>query len=378
MSGAPPPSPSQLGLHSGNGHDNDDDELANYLDKLGRSLSNVKLLLPASTCNNTIAPDPDRDLPVIDLSGERELVVRKISAAAAELGCFQVVNHGVPSHIVERAEEECKRLFRLPFEKKEEIISEGVASPFGFDDEEEETKNSSKQQWFWLPKNAHHIRNLLTHIWPQGCDNFSRALGDYCDALLKLSGEILDILLEGLSSGGNAKWKKEERSHLAAEIESHDASLLCITNYYKGIYKPDDDQVRVRHSFPYILFLQYQTSASYNAQLFIDNTWVSILPHPASLLVIVGDVVKVWSNGKYKNAIARPAEEQKEKGDDCAVMGVMYAPSTDISISPITQVLMDSGDDEKPRYSSIDLKEYASRLRRQWFVFEDPLQRYQN
>ncbi|KAH9321542.1 hypothetical protein KI387_016181, partial [Taxus chinensis] len=25
-------------------------------------------LLPASTCNNTIAPDPDRDIPVIDLS----------------------------------------------------------------------------------------------------------------------------------------------------------------------------------------------------------------------------------------------------------------------------------------------------------------------
>ncbi|GLJ26372.1 hypothetical protein SUGI_0508120 [Cryptomeria japonica] len=353
MSGAPPPSP-RANNSSANGNN---DEFNDYLEKLGRSLSGINLGLPSKKMNTN-----DCNLSMIDMLGERDQVVKKLAEAAKEFGCFQVINHGVSLQTVARAEEESNRLFQLPLQKKEEI-SGGLGSPFGFDDD---GSDDSKKEWFFLQTGSHHIQDFLRDIWPEGCVDFSCAMGEYCDALQRVEGEILELLLEGL--GG--EWGKDERTHFLAEVESNDSSVLCITNH-KG-FCHSEDQDRIRLALPFILCLQYQTSASFAAQLFLHNTWVSVFPQPGSLFVIVGDILNVWSNGEYKSVVVRPVPGRMEEA--FAVMALIRSPSTDMSISPILEAL--DSDKKKPVYSSIDLKEYTSRVLRQRFVFEDPLQRY--
>ncbi|KAH9311611.1 hypothetical protein KI387_026646, partial [Taxus chinensis] len=342
---APPPTPSQGACSSASSSAIlNNDAFSAFFE---RSLGIANLVLP------TKITVQDRDLPVIDLSGERELVVRKIAAAAAELGCFQVVNHGVPSHIVERAEEECKRLFRLPFEKKEEICrSLHSGSPLGFEDD---STACVSQESFCLQKDADQMQAFITNIWPEGCVNFSRAVGEYCVALEKVSGEILDLLLQGLV--GEDKWLA--RSYFTAQVTSENASLVCITKQ-KVVPIKSEQSPRIKHCHPYILSTRYQSiDSSYAYHLYVDRSWVRVIPHPASLMVTLGDILKVWSNGKYKSVIGSPVgvggrEEEKEKEEEeeeeenilyCTGMALVYSPLRDSTISPIAEVL--DSDDKK-------------------------------
>ncbi|GLJ26371.1 hypothetical protein SUGI_0508110 [Cryptomeria japonica] len=358
---APPPTPNQGGNASAIVNS---DAFSAFLE---RSLGIANLVLPESPTKPTAM---DRDLPVIDLSGERDEVVRLIRDSAKEFGAFQVVNHGIPWQTVERAEEECKGLFELTVEEKEGICrSFNGGSAFGFDDD---TSTSMRQESFWLEKDAEQMEAFLRNIWPQGCVNFSRAMGEYSVAMEKVAGDILDLLLEGL---GN--WL--DRSTFTAQIASHNASLVCITSQ-KGI--PKSQSARIKHSHPCILSTQYQSRDSYAYHLYVDRTWIRVIPQHGALMVTLGDILKVWSNGEFKSVIGRAVgggkveeeEEEEESACTCTWMALLYSPCAETTISPILE-LMDS-QEKKPNYSSFALKDYASRLQKQRFMFKDPLDRY--
>uniref|UniRef100_A0A0D6QYA7 Fe2OG dioxygenase domain-containing protein n=1 Tax=Araucaria cunninghamii TaxID=56994 RepID=A0A0D6QYA7_ARACU len=350
---APPPTPSQ-GNHASAVVNND--AFSAFLE---RSLGIATLVLPESP---TATASEDRDIPLIDLCGERKELVKRIAESASEFGCFQVVNHGVPAETADIAEQECNRLFELPLEIKEGICR-SLGSPFGFDDGACDTSTSMRQESFWLQKSAEQIEELIKIIWPEGCVKFSRAVEEYSRALEKVSKELLDLLLEGLG-----KWP--ERSDFTEQVASNNASVVCITNQ-KGA--PKSQSVRLSHSHPYILSLQYQ-STSYGYQVYGDRTWVRVFPQPGSLLVTLGDILKVWSNGKYKNVIGRPVGEGEEETHTW--MGLIYSPSMESTISPIAELFDSDEKKNKIQYASFSLKDYASRIRKQTFIFKDPLDRY--
>jgi len=61
------------------------------------------------------------DLPLIDLSQlnvERDKCIKQIAQAAREWGFFQVVNHGVSQEVLHILQDEQKKVFHLPFQKK--------------------------------------------------------------------------------------------------------------------------------------------------------------------------------------------------------------------------------------------------------------------
>src|SRR5262249_5744338 len=55
---------------------------------------------------------------------ERKAVARKIGEACRNIGFLYLVNHDVPSALIERTFAEVRRFFALPLEKKQEIAIE--------------------------------------------------------------------------------------------------------------------------------------------------------------------------------------------------------------------------------------------------------------
>jgi len=349
---APPPTPSQGGNSSSSATTVNNDAFSAFLEK---SLGFSSLVLTESPLKTSIR---ECDLPVIDLSSAKCDLVRRIADSAVEFGFFQVINHGLPCDVAERAEKECDGLFELSLEKKE-AISRSIESPFGFEDGGCDTSTSAWQESFWLEKEASQIEGFIRNIWPEGCGNLSCALGDYSSALEKVGGEILDHLLEGLGD-----W---DRTSFIADIATNNASLIYISNQ-KGPAKPQSS--RLKHSYPFILSLQYQNTSD-DVEVYVDRSWVRVSPQAGTLLVTLGDVMKVWSNGEYKSTLGRPTVTSEQA---CTSMALIYSPPTESIICPIPEVL--NSDDKRPHYTSFAMKDYASRLRKQRLLFKDPVERY--
>ena len=105
---------------------------------------------------------PIPEIPTVDLSDpDEENRARSIVRAAKEWGFFQVVNHGIPGHVITKLQEAGTQFFSLPQEEKEVYAkAPGSKSIEGYG-----TKLSSKGTQSW----ADH---LFHKIWPPSSINY--------------------------------------------------------------------------------------------------------------------------------------------------------------------------------------------------------------
>lgn len=61
------------------------------------------------------------EIPIIDLTQtSQENLISEIGNACEKWGFFHVINHGVPSDLMEKVENEAKKFFKLSMEEKKE------------------------------------------------------------------------------------------------------------------------------------------------------------------------------------------------------------------------------------------------------------------
>lgn len=107
---------------------------------------------------------PTPAIPVVDLSDpDKESVVRAVVKASEEWGIFQVVNHGIPTELIQRLQEVGRKFFELPWTEKE-----SVAKP---EDSKDIEGYGTKLQKDLEGKKA-WVDHLFHRIWPQSCVNY--------------------------------------------------------------------------------------------------------------------------------------------------------------------------------------------------------------
>eukprot|EP01018_Ginkgo_biloba_P002619 Gb_35468 [translate_table: standard] len=285
---APPPSPiaTAQGIKSAAVND---EILSEFLE---HSLRIPDLVLPEPLIRTDI---PDLNLPAFDLLSDdpKQSGVKRLVQSAIEFGCFQVINHGISSELLEEAEKECIRLFALPLETKQ-MVCRSDESNFGFEDIGNDSANSKmRHETFWMDRNADLIEETMRTIWPQGYKNFSWAMSNFSAALEKIASEILEILYENLGL---------DPFSLKELVGSENASVLCLYNHQGPYQSPS---ARLRHSHSHILSLHHHKGSS-GFHIYADHGWITVNLKPGSLLVTVGNILKVWSNGQLKHVIGRP------------------------------------------------------------------------
>ncbi|XP_065872802.1 gibberellin 2-beta-dioxygenase 1 [Euphorbia lathyris] len=352
---APPPTPSS----QPNNHHHLTSPAA--VDALSRLLHRLPPTLSLPTRRSSLSTSL---LPVIsDLASGDQLL-----SASSQLGFFQLTNNvNVSSDLANSAESEARSLFELTSDQKQSYFPRNW--PFGFEEDEDGNGES-----FWLDDAACESAELSL-----------LSMRELTRALEKIGLDIIDMLSGAV---GFENPLKDDPTRMC--------SLMVL---HEGVY--GDKPTISGGSYPYVVGLQY-VIRSRKYSLLADSGWVSVQPEPESVMVTLGDIAQVWSNGKVKKVRGRalPCNNigVEDNNSKCVSMTLLISLPTETTVSPLLPKLDMEDDEEKEAeadaeeeisdgsnivvkkekrvFNSFSFEDYAWRVYHEPLLFKDPLDRF--
>ena len=161
---APPSSPIASGRRSSV---TNDEVLTEFLE---HSLRVPDLILP----DNFFPKQKVVETPRIDCqslnSKESNSVLRTLDSIE-RIGCFQLVNFGIPSEFIKLVSVMAAGIFQLPSEKKAAVMK-SPEKPYGFEEVlgDHEAENELSEEFVWCEDKS--LKLDMEGIWPTGYSNF--------------------------------------------------------------------------------------------------------------------------------------------------------------------------------------------------------------
>uniref|UniRef100_A0A7C9E7X6 Non-haem dioxygenase N-terminal domain-containing protein n=2 Tax=Opuntia streptacantha TaxID=393608 RepID=A0A7C9E7X6_OPUST len=321
---APPPSPIASSRRSSSV--TNDEVLTEFLE---HTLRVPDLILP-----DRIFPRQKalQDIPTVDfpalLNSPEYGSASKIQDSLTQVGCFQLIHHGISPDLLESVINGATRIFRVPLKQKRTLVR-SPEMPFGFEEvsgEQEEILSEMSEEFVWGRSSDFKLK--MEGIWPTDYSNFSEKMEKLAMAVEKISKEIMLVLHENFLNIPNyeegniiAKGQQSKASRCHIFKHPYDAAVdQCI----KAL-RYDVIRMMIRGSdYSHALSIHVCEGSS-EFHVYSKKGWVSFTPSPNALIVTAGDQVQAWSGGQYKHVIGRPIYTSKYEG--CVSMAFLYSPS---------------------------------------------------
>ncbi|XP_010537951.1 PREDICTED: gibberellin 3-beta-dioxygenase 2-like [Tarenaya hassleriana] len=288
-------------------------------------------------------PDYADSLPVVDLS-DHDSAASAVGHACMTWGAFQVTNHGVPLPLLDDIEFLSRSLFQLPPHRKFKaarpengISGYGVARIASF---------FHKQMWsegFTLAGSPlDHFRKL----WPRHHLRYCNIIKEYEEQMQKLARRLTWLVLGSLGvTEGDIKWA-------GPNSDFNGAQAAIQLNHYPVCPEPDRAMGLAAHTDSTLLTVLYQSNTA-GLQVFKDGFgWLTVPPIPGSLVVNIGDLLHILSNGRLSSALHRVRVNQDRPRFSVAYL---WGPQADVQISPLPKLVSPV---KPPLYRPVTWKEY--------------------
>ncbi|KAH9293075.1 hypothetical protein KI387_041721 [Taxus chinensis] len=276
-----------------------------------------------------IYPSNRLDIPIIDMGmflGDSDLCrkkeMEKLEIASQQWGFFQAVNHGIPGSLMERMKETAREFFELPLEEKlkyeaQEHEGYGKASVF---------LDNQKLDW----SDIMHLTTLppesrKMNFWPTWPVDFRATVDEYVSETQKLSNTVLCLLSE------IAGLKPDSFLHMYGKI-----SQLMTWHYYPPCPRPDLVLGLSPHSDGSGLSVLLQDDETVGLQICKEGAWIPIQPIPGALVINIGDMLEVMSNGRYKSVEHRAVTNIDR---DRISIAMFYDPGGDTEVGPAPELI---------------------------------------
>nr|BAJ65442.1 gibberellin 3-oxidase [Torenia fournieri]BAJ76663.1 gibberellin 3-oxidase [Torenia fournieri] len=315
-----------------------------YLD-----LSSVKELPETHAWTSSKLDDEEtcdaENVPIIDLNDEN--AIELIGRACRTWGVFQVINHNIPKSLLDEIEFEGKKLFSLPMQQKlraarspDGVSGYGVARISSF---------FSKLMWsegFTILGSVSEHARLL---WPNDYNKFCDTIEEYQKAMKRLAGRLMWLMLGslGITEDDDLKWAAQK------EPDDQGGSAALQLNSYPSCPDPDRAMGLAAHTDSTILTILHQSNTS-GLQVAREGRagWVTVPPLAGALVVHVGDLLHILSNGLYPSVVHRAVVNRTRHRLSVAYL---YGPPSSVKISPLRK-LVDKY--HPPLYRPITWSEY--------------------
>ena len=291
--------------------------------------------------------------PIMDLSRPEAEVTAQIAQACSTWGFFQVINHGVPLHLVDEFKSESQKFFDLPRKDKLALKRNARNARGYFDDE------LTKQRRDW--KEAIDIGMPGSRNWSikdddvsNGClDGFNRfppedllpnyrpTVVKYFTACQELSHRISILMANGLGVQVESEWDdngdekksgEEGKAEEGGTTDDEDAGMIATlreqhTSYLRTNFYPpfipgetalsDSEQppplgISPHKDAGFVTVLvqdddchSLQVAQFENGDESLDPTWRTVHPVPGAFTINTGDMAMIWSNGRYRAPLHR-------------------------------------------------------------------------
>ncbi|KAL7122188.1 hypothetical protein ACP275_01G029300 [Erythranthe tilingii] len=282
-------------------------------------------------------------VPTIDLRSPSAAAL--VGDACRDWGMFQVTNHGVPAGLVEDVEAHARRLFELPAEQKLKAVRApngatgyGVAriSPFF-------TKLMWHEGFTIMAGSAVEHAKLL---WPLQYQEFCDAMDNYQKKMKSLAYKLFLIILKSLGYDEN----NQETSLLSASLNQSQGALQL--NSYPSCPNPSRAIGLAPHTDSLLLTILHQNDTN-GLQIFREGGvgWVPVTPLKGALVINVGDLMHILSNGCFPTVYHRvvPNETRRHRFS----VAYFYGPPADSTVAPLAVVGR-----QFPRFRAVTVREY--------------------
>ncbi|RLN42365.1 protein SRG1-like [Panicum miliaceum] len=247
------------------------------------------------------------NLPVIDMSrllnpefSEEETA--KLGSACEHWGFFQLVNHGLDGGFLQQIKADITEFFSLPLEEKLAVAIppngiQGFGHHFVFSKEQ-------KLDWvdmLFLATRPVEERSLA--FWPTKPSTFRDTLDKYSLELANVSAQLFKFMANNLRVNQEA---------LLGTFKGLPQSMRI--NYYPPCSQANKVLGLSPHTDGVGMTFLLQVNDVEGLQIRKDDKWFSVEAIPEALVVNIGDVLEILTNGKYKSiehrAVINPVKER--------------------------------------------------------------------
>ncbi|XP_071686567.1 flavanone 3-dioxygenase 3-like [Rutidosis leptorrhynchoides] len=263
------------------------------------------ILPPIQRPNLSLIDHVSSSLPLIDLSmmnhpTHRSQLINDIHAACKNLGFFQVINHGIPTSIVEGSLDAAEEFFNMPSDEKICFASANVHDPVRYGT----SMNHGLDKVFYWRDFIKHYANPLSewiHLWPSNPPIYKEKMGSYAKAAHILQKQLMELVLESLGLNMN---------YLHDDIE-HGSQVIAV-NCYPSCPEPDLALGMPPHTDYGTMTILNQNQQGLEI-MDHDKKWHSVPYVEGALIVQLGDQLEVMSNGRYKSTPHRAILNMQKK-----------------------------------------------------------------
>ncbi|XP_058768669.1 1-aminocyclopropane-1-carboxylate oxidase homolog 12-like [Vicia villosa] len=253
-----------------------------------------KIFIHEHDNKHTISSSTNLSIPLIDFgplftnptsSSSRLEIVEKVKYASEKWGFFQVVNHGIPSNVLDDMLEGVLRFHEQESEMKEEFYSRDINT-------KKVNYNTNFFDLFVTP--AVDWRDTLSCIVapqpldPQELPTVCRdIIMEYSEHVKKVGRILFELFSEAL--GLNSSY-----------LEEIDCAkgLFLLCHYSPPCPEPELTFGSSAHSDSSFLTVLLQDQIG-GLQVFHENQWVDVTPIYGSLVVNLGDMMQLITNDKF-------------------------------------------------------------------------------
>lgn len=270
-----------------------------------------------------ISVDESQQIPVIDMSKLGDLdESTKLHQACKDWGFFQLINHGI-SKAIEKMKTVSEEFFQLHLEEKM-VYAQLPSSIEGYGQAFVVSEDQKLDWGDMLFIIAQPLPQRDLRFWTTSPTTFRSTLDAYSFELLRVEINLLRVIAKNLGL-------------------DQDKFLALFENGIQGIrmnyYPPCQHASKVvgisPHSDATGLTLLIQINEVQGLQVKKSDKWVPIVPLPGAIIVNIGDIIEILSNGEYKSiehrAVVNPDKERLSiAGFHSTNLKAMVGPISDI------------------------------------------------
>ncbi|KDP40827.1 hypothetical protein JCGZ_24826 [Jatropha curcas] len=289
-------------------------------------------------------------LPVIDFSNSDlkpsnptwGLLKSQVRKAAEEYGCFQVLFNKIPEQLQKSMNQASEELFQLPLETKQLNVSE---KPFhGYLGSSSSAMSLYESLAIVEPDIYNKVETTFTNVlYPQGNTELSKILHSFSETVLELDKIVRRMIVE---SFGVEKY-----------LDEHMNSTYYFLRVAK--YKAPETTEKITglraHTDKNTISIFYQNQVDGLEIQSRNGDWIPIMFSPDSFLVLIGESLNAWTNGR----LCSPYHRVMLSGNKPRYSASFFSVPKDGYIIKALEELVD--EDHPLLYKPFDYSDYLKR-----------------